>query len=408
LVREGINPISMSAFQWAIVSLCMLFNVINGLDVMAMAFTANSVSAQWGLSGSQLGVLLSASLVGMACGSMFAAPAADRHGRRPMLLAGLLLSGLCMLLSFWSENLYSLMLLRGLTGLGVGAVVVGANVLAHEHASPERRSLAVALQSVGFGLGASVGGMLAHTLNDTEGWRYVFLAGGCITLGGWLAGVLWLRESEAFLALGTRRQRTSGPASVSMNYRQLFAPGQWQLTVPLATALFLIMFSFYFVTSWTPTLLIQSGFSEKDGAAGGMLLSGGGMLGALAMGFAGNRIGVGRLLLGFVLLDAILMGLIVPATRLGWLGGAVGFCSGMLLYGAIAGLFTLAPRAFSTAIRTRGVGLVLAAGRLGSIVSPAAAGLLIDAQWTAQGLFTFYAISQLLAALLIWRLGKRA
>lgn len=407
-MREGINPMSMSAFQWAIISLCMLFNVINGLDVMAMAFTANCVSAQWGLSGAQLGVLLSASLVGMACGSMFAAPAADRHGRRPMLLAGLLLSGLCMLLSFWSENLYSLIVLRGLTGLGVGAVVVGANVLTHEHASPERRNLAIALQSVAFGLGASVGGMLAHSLNDGEGWRYVFLTGGCITFVGWVAGVLWLRESEAFLALGSRHLRGSAPASVSMSYRQLFAHGQWQLTLSLATALFLIMFSFYFVTSWTPTLLIQSGFSEKDGATGGMLLSGGGMLGALAMGLGGNRMGVGRLLLGFVLLDAILMGLIVPATRLGWLGGAVGFCSGMLLYGAIAGLFTLAPQAFSTAIRTRGVGLVLGAGRVGSIVSPAAAGLLIDAQWTPQGLFTFYAISQLLAALLIWRLCKRA
>jgi nitrate/nitrite transporter NarK len=85
-----------------------------------------------------------------------------------------------------------------------------------------------------------------------------------------------------------------------------------------------------------------------------------------------------------------------------------GFSSGLLLYGAIAGLFTLAPQAFSTAIRTSGVGLVLAAGRLGSIVSPAAAGLLIDARWTAQGLFSFYAVSQLLAALLIWNLCRRA
>jgi predicted MFS family arabinose efflux permease len=396
----------MSAFQWAIVGLCMLFNVINGLDVMAMAFTASSVSAQWGLSGAQLGVLLSASLVGMACGSMFAAPMADRHGRRPMILASLLLSGLCMTLSFCSQGLGTLMLLRGLTGLGVGAVVVGANVLTHEHASPERRSLAIALQSVAFGLGASVGGLLAHGLNESEGWRYVFLAGGGITLAAWLAGLLWLRESDEFLALGRQRQAGSTSA-MPMNYRQLFAPAQWQRTLSLATALFLIMFSFYFVTSWTPTLLIQSGFSPKDGAAGGMLLSGGGMLGALLMGLGGNRAGIGRLLLGFVLLDAVLMGLIVPATKLGWLGGVAGFSSGLLLYGAIAGLFTLAPRTFPTAIRTSGVGLVLGAGRLGSIVSPAAAGLLIDAQWTTQGLFSFYAVSQLLAALLIWNLGRR-
>lgn len=406
-MREGINERSMSPLQWVIISLCMLFNVIDGLDAMAMAFTAGSVSAQWGLNGAQVGLLLSASLVGMAAGSMFAAPTADRYGRRPMLLSSLLLSGLSMLLSYGSENLYSLMLLRVLTGVGVGAVLVGANVLTHEYASPHRRSLAIALQSVAFALGASVGGMLAHALNETEGWRHVFMAGGWITLTIWLAGVLWLRESEAFVTLRAQRQNVAC-APVLSSYRQLFVAGQRQRTASLALALFLIMFSFYFVTSWAPALLVQSGFSEKDGAAGGVLLNLGGMLGALLMGLGADRFGCRRLLPGFLLVNAVLMTLMVPATHFSWLAVIMGLGSGLLLYGAIAGVFTLAPQGFETAIRTRGVGFVLATGRIGAILSPAAAGLLLDNQWSVQSLFTVYGVSQILAALLIWRGGRAA
>jgi nitrate/nitrite transporter NarK len=73
-----------------------------------------------------------------------------------------------------------------------------------------------------------------------------------------------------------------------------------------------------------------------------------------------------------------------------------------LLNGAIAGLFTLAPQAFDTAIRTTGVGVVLATGRIGAIISPVVAGVLLDAHWTAQDLFMFFAGSQIVAALLVW------
>ncbi|MFK3794834.1 MFS transporter [Pseudomonas sp. NPDC088444] len=155
-----------------------------------------------------------------------------------------------------------------------------------------------------------------------------------------------------------------------LGYRLLFTAGQATRTVSLALALFLIMFSFYFITSWTPVLLTQSGFSEKDGAAGGVLLNLGGMLGALLMGLSANRFGCARLLPFFLLVNAVLMTLMVPATHLAWLAVTMGVSSGLLLYGAIAGLFTLAPQGFATAIRTRGVGFVLATGRVGAILSP--------------------------------------
>ena len=76
----------MGKFQWVVISLCFLINMLDGFDVLVMAFTAASVSSEWGLSGIELGYLLSAGLVGMALGSLFIAPWADRFGRRPLIL----------------------------------------------------------------------------------------------------------------------------------------------------------------------------------------------------------------------------------------------------------------------------------------------------------------------------------
>ncbi len=64
----------MTPFQWRAVAVCVLLTMLDGFDVMAMAFTAPHVSAQWQLSGKLLGALFSAGLVGMAVGSLLLAP----------------------------------------------------------------------------------------------------------------------------------------------------------------------------------------------------------------------------------------------------------------------------------------------------------------------------------------------
>jgi MFS family permease len=379
----------------------MLFNVIDGLDVMAMAFTGSRVSAEWGLGAGQLGALLSASLLGMAGGSLLGSRA-DLHGRRPLLLAALSLSGLSMLLSFGSQDYYQLLLLRVLTGLGIGAVLVGANVLAYESASPRRRNLAIALQSVAFALGAGLGGLLAHQFNEWIGWRYVFLAGGAVTLVGAVAGAFWLRESPQFIRLAATTPRVPRREV----YGQLFAARQWRLTASLALTLLLAMAGFYFVMSWTPTLMVRNGFTEQQGAVDGLLLSCGGMLGALLVGLSANRSGGRALLLGLLLLNALVMVLMASLVAESALPVAVGVLAGMALNGAIAALFVLAPQSFPAAIRASGVGLVLATGRLGAILSPAIAGSLLVAQWSTGAVFLLFACSQVLAALLVW-LGYR-
>ena len=86
-LRDLIGNGPMSTFQLAAVAVCVGLNMLDGFDVLVMSFTASGVSAEWKLSGGQLGLLLSAGLIGMAAGSLFLAPRADRFGRRTIVLA---------------------------------------------------------------------------------------------------------------------------------------------------------------------------------------------------------------------------------------------------------------------------------------------------------------------------------
>ena len=85
-IREQINLNSMSFFQVATIALCTAINMLDGFDVLVMSFAASSVAKEWDLLPSEVGILLSAGLFGMAIGSIWLAPYADKIGRRALVL----------------------------------------------------------------------------------------------------------------------------------------------------------------------------------------------------------------------------------------------------------------------------------------------------------------------------------
>ena len=161
-LRARIDAAAMTPYQWMVVALCVLLNCLDGFDVMAMAFTASSLTEEFALSGSELGVLLSAGLVGMAVGSLALAPVADVIGRRPLILISVGLATLGMLLSAAAPSAVLLGLARVVTGLGVGGILASTNVIASEYASARWRGLAIGLYTAGYGIGATLGGVAAR------------------------------------------------------------------------------------------------------------------------------------------------------------------------------------------------------------------------------------------------------
>jgi hypothetical protein len=48
----------MSAFQWWVIARCFVINMLDGFDVLVMAFTASSVAADWASVACALAICL--------------------------------------------------------------------------------------------------------------------------------------------------------------------------------------------------------------------------------------------------------------------------------------------------------------------------------------------------------------
>ena len=281
-IRAQLDHSPMTGFQRLAIAICTVLIMLDGFDVLVMAFTAASVSAEWSLNGTQLGFLFSAGLFGMAAGSLFLAPLADRIGRQAIILICLVIVTVGMLASAASQSWLQLALLRGVTGVGIGGMLASVGVICAEYASEKWRSTSVAIQATGYPIGATLGGLAAAWLLSHYGWRSVFVFGG-VASAAMIPVVLWrLPESVDFLI--SRRPKgalpklnrlmqfmghaplASLPATTQATpmggtLAALFSPELIRKTLAIWAGFFLLMFSFYFSLSWTPKLLVQAGLS---------------------------------------------------------------------------------------------------------------------------------------------------
>ena len=179
-VQDQINSTPMSGFQVLAVTVCLAINMLDGYDVLVMSFTAPFVAEEWALSQTVTGWLLSASLIGMALGSLFLAPLADLYGRRRMTLLSLTAVTAGMLASAAAANYPQLIALRFFTGLGIGAMLASLTVVVSEYSSDRRRTLALIILQAGFPAGAMVWGMVAAPIILGYGWRWAFVFGGLL------------------------------------------------------------------------------------------------------------------------------------------------------------------------------------------------------------------------------------
>jgi len=420
-IRDSIAKDPLSRYQTQAIGICLMINMLDGFDVLVMAFTASSVAGEWNLPASQLGILLSASLFGMAAGSLFLAPLADRVGRRPLVLICLFVISVGMLLSAASQNAVQLALLRAITGVGIGGMLASLNVLVSEYSSDKWRSMAVSSLQSGYPIGAVLGGIVAAFLIGQYGWRSVFLLGSIASFLMIPLVVYRLPESFDFLLskqphnalekvnnlrqlMGKepvahlpekeRMQTASGVGS-------LFSSGHKNSTLLVWLSFFMVMFSFYFVLSWTPKLLVASGLSTEGGITAGVLINLGGVAGGLLLGYISSRMSLGKLLVFYMLATAIFMMVFGLFSSSMSLALGIGILIGFFLFGSMIGLYALVPNLYPAPIRATGMGWAIGIGRLGAILSPLLAGALLDLQWPVSTLFMIFSAPLLISLVAI-------
>lgn len=415
-----IHERDMSWFQIAAVAICVTINMLDGFDVLALALTAPSIARDWALKPTELGVLFSASLAGMAIGSLTIAPVADRWGRRPTVLACLVLLSIGMVASAFAQDVLQLGLLRFITGLGIGGVLPSINTLVAEYSSSRRRDLNISMMTVGYSVGATLGGLASVYLVTHHGWRSVFLTGGVLSIAMIPMAMVLLPESLDFLVarrpagalqavnrilarLGQGAVRELPPQrhdAASFSFAALLRGDQRRSTLLASGAFLLVMLTFYFLLSWTPKMLVDMGLTVQSGISGSVVMNLAGVIGGIALGWLTARFGLKRMAVAYFVLcfvSVVVFTRITPSTvNLIAMAAFIGF----FMNGAVVCLYALAPRVFPPEVRATGTGLALGFGRLGGTIGPYLAGVLIAAEWSRTAYSAALAAPMLLAAVI--------
>jgi benzoate transport len=424
-VKEG----PMSRFQVLAVALCVLMNMLDGFDVLAMAFVGPQISAEWHLTGTQLGLLLSAGLFGMAGGSVFVAPAADRFGRRLLILLCLPTIAIGMLCSAFAQDTTQLVVLRLITGIGIGGILPSINVITSEFANNRWRNTAISLEVSGYPIGATLGGLAAGGLLAHFGWRSVFLFGGLLTAALVPLVMKGLPESIDFLV--TRQPANAlkklnvvlgkmGRSSIldlpTVDQTSRSTQRSWTAivsgpliarTIALCVSWLLVMFSVYFVLSWTPKLIVAAGMTAQQGLRAGILLNVGGIFGGTLFGLFALKFRTRLLLRGYFIFTAALftcLGLYIGSATYSLVLAVIG---GAGAFGCMVGMYALTPVLYPPECRNTAMGWAIGVGRLGAVIAPIAAGALVDRSWAPAGIYCLFALP-LLAAVATVSLARQS
>jgi len=394
-----------------------------------VSFTAPVISGEWGLEPQAIGVLLSSGLFGMSAGSLFIAPIADRIGRRNVILWCLVIISLGMLASAFTNSVTQLATTRVITGLGIGGMLASITTITAEYSSEKREGFAISLVQSGYPIGATIGGTIAAFLIITYGWRSVFIFGASCSALMIPVVYRFLPESLEYLL---ERKPDNALAKVNALRTQL---GEAQLdalpdiqrnenesgnilglvnshlrtpTLLMWCAFFMVMFSFYFVLSWTPTLLADAGLRVEEGISGAVLMNIGGIIGGTTLGFLTAKFSVHKLTGAYMVICAIFMTVFgLLEVNLGIML-VVGFVIGFFVFGSMIGLYSIAPSIYPASVRNTGMGWAIGVGRFGGIIGPAAAGFLLSRGWSGADCFIAFSVPLLIAMVAILTLQSKS
>ncbi|PXW00123.1 AAHS family 4-hydroxybenzoate transporter-like MFS transporter [Pantoea ananatis] len=424
-VRRLINQGALSGGQILLIVLCFIVVALDGMDIAIMGFIAPSLKASWNVTNHQLGVVISAALIGLALGAMIAGPLADRFGRRLMIIFSVLFFGLWTLVTAFSHSIEQMILFRFLTGLGLGAAMPNVSTLVAEYAPERRRSFIITVVFCGFTFGAASGGFAASWLLPRYEWHSVLLLGGILPLLVLPVLIRQLPESVRFLisrGAPAERIRTILERMIpgSTNPHSQFQSSEADATQPdknaIATVIspryrtgslmlwggyFMGLFLVYLIGSWLPSLVSKQGMTVTQAAIITAMYQAGGTLGSLFAGWLMDRFNANLALAVIYFCGGIAIVALGFSPAQVTVMSSIAFCSGFCFNGANTGMNALSASYYPTHARATGSSWMHGVGRIGAILSAFVGAEMLSLGWSFNLIFLLLAIPAVLTTAML-------
>ncbi|EPZ39059.1 MULTISPECIES: MFS transporter [Anoxybacillus] len=388
------KDVSRNKLLW-IAGLGWLFDA---MDVGMLSFIIAALQKEWNLTAEQMGWIGSINSIGMAVGALVFGLLADRIGRKQVFIITLLLFSIGSGLSALATTLTVFLILRFFIGMGLGGELPVASTLVSESvAAHERGKVVVLLESFWAG-GWLLAALISFFVIPAYGWQMALILGALPALYA-----IYLRinlpDSKKFMATKTERR------SVWKNITDVWAKPYAKQTTMLWILWFSVVFSYYGMFLWLPSVMVMKGFSLIKSFEYVLIMTLAQLPGYFSVAWLIERIGRKAVLIIYLTgtaLSAYFFGNADSAAALMTFGALLSFFN----LGAWGALYAYTPEQYPTAIRATGAGMAASFGRIGGILGPLLVGYLVAQKVSITMIFAIFCIAIFIGALAVLFLGK--
>jgi putative MFS transporter len=413
-----LDRVPLNSFHWKLLVTSGLGWMFDAMDVLLIGFLVGPITKEFTLAPTQVGLVASAGFVGMFLGAAISGRLADRYGRRVVFQATLVLFSIGAVLSAVAPTFETLLAARIVAGLGLGGELPVVATLVSEFSPRAQRGRMIVLLESFWAYGTILAGLVALFVLPQFGWRGAFVVGALPALY-----VAYLRsalpESPRYLAergrnaeadAVVRRVERAGGASLltlgaaiaparsgRASIADLWKPRYARRTAMLWILWFGIVFTYYGIFLYVPTLLTARGLSEVRSNEFFFFSTLAQVPGYFSAAWLVERWGRKPTLVTYLLGTAAAALLFGTSET-----GAIAFVALALLsffnLGAWGVVYTYSPELYPTAVRATGAGVAAAVGRLGGIIGPFLTPVLVPALGQS-GVFVMFMVVLLVTAL---------
>jgi putative MFS transporter len=401
-ILRRIERVPFGRFQWRLLWMGGLGYTFDAMDGALIAFILPAVTALWGLSSEETGVLGSSAMIGYLFGAFFAGTLGDLIGRRTVMMYGLAIYCVATLIAAFASSWHLLFWWRVVASVGTGAEGAIIAPFLAEFVQKKYRGRFVGSLSGFFSFGFVFAALLGYFVIPAahDGWRIVQVISALpiVMLLWWRRSLpespRWLiergrsaqaqAEVERIEAEVIRRGAASLPPIDSIevpaigarsggtflaNLAALWSPAMRRTTVMLWILWIAITFSYYGFFTWIPSLLVKQGMTTTRSFGYSIVIYLAQIPGYYSAAFVSEKLDRKWTIVLYMVLGGVSAYLMSSAGSDASIT-STGFLLSFFMNGTYAGIYAYTPELYPTAFRTTGMGVASSFGRIGGLSAP--------------------------------------
>lgn len=430
-VTARLDRLPLSSFHLKTVLVIGIAWMFGGSSLGMVSFVFPVLVEKWKLAPDAIGVIGMVQSLGMFAGSILAGTLSDRYGRKGIFQIVTIIFTVANGLSGLAVDAVSLGALRFLVGFGLGGMFPVAPAILSEFAPSKYRGLLMVAFESFWAYGSILAVVLAYLTIPSLGWEMAFFISGLPVVYVIVMNRMLIESPRHLLTKGRTAEaealihhietsyysgdlpavkpglvQTNSSAANKVALGDLLRPPLLKRTICLWVVNFAMVFTYFGVFIWLPTLLVKSGHELAQSLVFILVISLGQVPGYFVVAYLLDRLGRKLTLLSALLLYGIAAYFFGQSSSgmeiIFW-----GFSIAFLNAGVYGTVYTYTPELYPTWARGTGTGAAVAAGRIGAILGPLAVAWMIGGWSDGYTLvFAVFAAVLIVAALTVLAFGE--